>query len=621
MNQIIKTYFCLAILLSTAAVHAVVPYIPFRSESVSSDRDLVGETQFIKIPNQEEYYGAFALTLEYQQSFKSGRLGRAYFGPSGTNSDDNCDTYTISGTQVPNRGPTDWLADYFGLDPAFQGKFTIAPKVKTVTLDANLFLSLDEWYDNLYLKIHLPFVHVKTNMHFKECMGNYSGVGYPPGYFADNGNPDFATPGGNIPTSSLNQSFADFIVHGEDLIFNGISNTVEYEGLENAKIALCGKSKSGVAEIRAELGRNFLLDEDYHLSIGFLMSIPTGERPKGRFVFEPMIGNGKHWELGGAFSTHYTFWRNSDETSSCGLYLDANITSVLSGRETRTFDLKGKPLSRYMLAEKMRVGTNNNLFIPTTAAPSPTVAATNQFINIFTPVANITTQEVKVSRAVQADMTILFNYTQNNWSFDFGYNLWAATCEKIKLPCNNCISTCFEENTWALKGDAAVYAFDQDAEITVALSATESQATIYSGTNNLTDFSQGYVNTGVDFPITNIQDIDGNDLTTLPSGGINQSTSYRSVLFGQDDLDLESARVKSLTNKVFAHISHAWNNLDNDWEWIPFLGIGANAEFAQNNDNGDDCCGSTPTPATTCTGCQRFGITQWGIWIKGGFSF
>ena len=30
---------------------------------------------------------------------------------------------TVSGSQVPNRGPNDWLADYFGLSTTYQSNF------------------------------------------------------------------------------------------------------------------------------------------------------------------------------------------------------------------------------------------------------------------------------------------------------------------------------------------------------------------------------------------------------------------------------------------------------------------------------------------------------------------
>ena len=78
-------------------------------------------------------------------------------------------------------------------------------------------------------------------------------------------------------------------------------------------------------------------------------------------MFDAVVGNGKHWELGGGLTAHYTFWRDDSENKTFGFYLDANITTLFKAREQRTFDLKGKPNSRYLLAAQFgnNVGANS----------------------------------------------------------------------------------------------------------------------------------------------------------------------------------------------------------------------------------------------------------------------
>ena len=97
--------------------------------------------------------------------------------------------------------------------------------------------------------------------------------------------------------------------------------------------------------------------------------------------------------------------------------------------------------------------------------------------------------EVDVSAAVQADLVFKFAYTHANFQFDVGYDFWARSCLKIN-PRGNCCQSNFSENTWALKGDAFMFGFNNDptsgqliGTSETALSASESKATIFAGTN------------------------------------------------------------------------------------------------------------------------------------------
>src|SRR5207248_3451167 len=78
------------------------------------------------------------------------------------------------------------------------------------------------------------------------------------------------------------------------------------------------------------------------------------------------------------------------------------------------------------------------------------------------------------------------SYTKKNNYWTFGYNAWKRGCENICINNHD-----FPEKIWAIKGDAHVYGFiaqqtnpeDLPVGKAVALSATESKATINYGTN------------------------------------------------------------------------------------------------------------------------------------------
>ena len=59
-------------------------------------------------------------------------------------------------------------------------------------------------------------------------------------------------------------------------------------------------------------------------------------------------------------------WRSEEEDRDVTLYLDATLTHLFKTTQMRTFDLRCKPLSRYMLAmnftptsENLKVGTGS----------------------------------------------------------------------------------------------------------------------------------------------------------------------------------------------------------------------------------------------------------------------
>ena len=324
----------------------------------------------------------------------------------------------------------------------------------------------------------------------------------------------------------------------------------------------------------------------------------------------------------------------SREESHAGFYVDANLTTLFNAREERTFDLIGKPNSRYMLAAQMGPNTQN------LENESGTLAS-NQFTNVYSPVANLTTFNLKVNVGIQADIVSWFNYTNCGWTLDVGYNFFGRSKDKFDCSKEGCNTNCnytnicdaSQKNRWVLKGDARVYGFDLTATPTgpIALSASESAATICQGTNVIatpcvagsTDVYNN--NCGVDYAtpafIPNAMDIP----TLLSVSSTLTSTINTSIqpIFIQCT-DVDFARTRSLSNKLFAHVSYTWDRPC----WNPFLGFGAFIEFGTNscsNECANSCNttnGCTSPLLAPCTSTLVYtSISQWGAWVKGGLAF
>lgn len=610
--------------LYTIHVQADCPVIQLfspRGQEVDAARELVGLTNHICIFDMEKFYGTVAVTPAYYQSFNSD-ITQAFFG----NSLNTCQSPTIkiSGSDVANRGSQDWLADYFGLPTDFESNLFFNPRISNYVLDFYVYLGLDEWLCGLFAFLHTPVVNTRWDLNFTECNITAGSNAYPIGYFAPT----------TVERSTLRNSFADYVsdCNGLDL-----GNDVFIEPLQYARMSSCSKSDTALADIRFAVGWNFLQDEDYHLGLGLLATAPTGSKPKGAFLFEPIVGNAHHWEFGGLLWGHVIFWRSECEEKFFAGWLQANITHMFKAHQYRFFDLNCVSNSKYMLAERMDTPVELLLANQAAGTFANSTVPSNQFKNLYAPVANLTRQEVDVSVGIQADIVVMLNYTSCGFSWDLGYNFWVKTCENITPNCS-CPPRILNEK-WALKGDAYVFGFTSGAidslpiNSPVALSATESNATIYAGTNASSTSSDP--NPAIDnrqWAVAGASQVATVELLNAP-GGTQTGTSKDPVILSVANINYDGARMKGLSQKVFTHFSYSW--LDNE-DWTPYLGAGAEIEFAQKNNFCEDatcntnpcasnCTNSCSTTSTcfTCTqeDCHSVALSQWGIWVKFGVSF
>lgn len=580
----------------------VAPFVQWRSQGRDTARKLVGTTSHhVYLYDMESFYGTFNMTPQYDQSFHNDELLECYFGSSLS----NCNVLTIAGTDAPARDVTkDWMAENFYLPRNFKSTIAFSPKVQNFLVDFNLFVGLDEWVKGLYFRVFGPVVNNRVTLDPCETIQQEGTEGYAPGFFSPTA----------VPASTLLPSALSFFNGNTTITVPNIITTP----LLKSKIACSKQSVTGFAELRGELGWVYL-HEDYHFGLNIQAAAPTGKRPHGEFLFEPQVGNGKHWELGAGLTAHWTLWRSEDEEKHLDFVFEADVTHLFNASQMRSFDLIGKPNSRYMLATKMNLKPTQNLFGNTVAdgGIGTVTPASSQFNAEYSPVANFTTRDVNVSIGVQGDVVFMLNYTHRGFSFDLGYNYWGMSHEDIELKDANC-APIFPVNTWALKGDAQVYGFRADNGSAIALSGTENLATIHQGTNipKAGATANPATNLGVDNP----QFAQATDNNTVPAIVINVSptgpaqqiqTSIQPVFITVDDLNINGAQSRGSSNKIFTHFSYTW--IDRE-DWIPYLGAGFYAEFG-NAGHDDENANNSCDNGVSCA------LSEWGILVKGGVSF
>ncbi len=392
---------------------------------------------------------------------------------------------------------------------------------------------------------------------------------------------------------------------------------------------------------------------DYHIGFSFLGAIPANHKKKDDFIFSPQIGNNGHAEFGAGVSSHLVLWDNKNRDTTIGLYVDALATHICKAKERRTFDLKNKPLSRYMLAAKhiplIPPGGPNKLsgsgdsfdldfdcmkendaaFLFT--QDNNIVPVNYQFANEFSPVANLTTQDVMVSVAAQLDATLWINYSIKNMSIDFGYNFWIKAKDKIDICSINNSKLHTERNSWALHGDGDLFGYFDKSTIVaetqfsdplvsskaIAIAASQSAATLHNGApnsnqttaNSNSDNSQfAFAQTvppsqgdSSDIPLVSFEHKEATfqgmeTVTLLPTKSI--KLSLDPIFLKETDIDIKQTQ-KTLSHSFFGSVS--CNVKEGEW-LSSYLCFGGEIELGSK---------------------QRFtsALSQWSMWAKVGLIF
>jgi hypothetical protein len=674
MDVSFKKYLCVLALASSAglgAIDSVTTLISPRSLATDNAIRLSGEATKQNLFKEDEdgFWGTASVAVGGTRTFRGSRsIAPCLFGPALVGGCE-CPSIRIAGSFAEGRRSTDLLAEYFGLPSDFVSTVSFKPEVTQIFVDFNFHFEFNLWdCEGMFFHLRVPFVHARWELNMNETVNNAGVLGYPAGYFSE----------ADVPRSNLLGSFEAYVANGqvpnlsgtvtttveEATVITEVTSNVKWNPLTCGKMYGCKeKTKNRVADLQARLGWNFFQDEDYHLGAFIQASAPTGNRPCGEYLFSPIVGNGHHWTLGGGISAHVLLWQSEDENSSFGFYLDGYAEHLFKTHQQRFFDLKGKPLSRYMLAAKFGTPVAN-LFANETAGVAIGATATSaQFQNEYTAVANLTCCDVDVSVDVQGGVVAMFDYSWCHFNFGVGYEFWGRSCDKIKAGCDCPCTLEDQANTWALKGDAYVFGFIPSngdnlptglaVNNPVALSATNSQATVFGGSNvpvgtaNPTGAPTSNTDVRLNPKVDNAafatyNTVANTDLLmyapnlAAATNFSQQRTSSNGVFLSQDDVDVCSAQSKGMSHTVFGYLGYSWDYDDSCWS--PYLSVGGKAEFAHDScNNCDSACGdSSSTTSTSCStgscssscddggcddGCRRCNFSQWGVWLKGGISF
>lgn len=304
---------------------------------------------------------------------------------------------------------------------------------------------------------------------------------------------------------------------------------------------LCGVWK--LADIPIMIGYDFYKSDVTHLGAYLKFVIPTGtkiDKSLLKYVLNPIIGNGHHFELGIGLSGHANIW--ACDASSFGLYADGYIDYMFGNNQIRSFDLPNQPMSRYALIYPLVNNGSNGYTIG----------------NTISAVGDINLYEGNIN-ATRGEFIFDAIWTCQNWEIGLGYAFTGQTAESMSCKSNE---NSFKNNSYALVGKAlqetfGINVFGKDINTATILFSS------YDG--KLT------------YPVTNFFYLGSSDEAASMAIGENAAYSYGETVGVLDAAfvlpNLESngggLMPSQVLNRIFGHVDYVWR----DSVWQPEIGL------------------------------------------------
>ncbi len=191
------------------------------------------------------------------------------------------------------------------------------------------------------------------------------------------------------------------------------------------KISPTSLKKTRLANIDLQIGYEKLNWEPCHMETYIGVHIPTGNKPEGEFLYEPVVGFGQHAGIlwGGTFGVH--IWDNECNDMHVRMVYATHCKYLFEKEQTRSFDLKNKPWGRYIEVYK-------DIEQAQTAAGLD--ANDPQRVNLATPGINVFTQCVDVKPGFIKDITtsVILDW-KDCFQLEGGYHFHSRGSECVEL--------------------------------------------------------------------------------------------------------------------------------------------------------------------------------------------
>lgn len=375
---------------------------------------------------QTYHGGTLQITGMYQHSANKGDLGKyfGYYAPKAQEFRDYINVVNSSGhdtnggmkdqpdfdTTIGDNTWAEYIVHNTGStinNLADKLQFRPTQEISSVRLDA--YKNFDEVARGLFFSASLPLSHVKNSMGLTR-IGTFSPINIAPTHPA------------------YGKTLFDFFA-GDVYNFDTTNNKemLQYP-LNYAKID-GSRHRTGFSDLATTLGYKIINKKDHWVGLGLNMVVPTGNRPTGEYVFEPLLGNAGHWAFGGSLDATFKLWHKHDGNSvSCSTVVRALY--LLPATEKRTLGMRKDDGTSIPFGVYYAVG--------------------RLFAHPVTPFANVSTQDLKVEPKLQVEGLCNLNFNFKTIDLNVGYNIFAKQRETIALKHawnNDTYAIAFEDYT------------------------------------------------------------------------------------------------------------------------------------------------------------------------------
>lgn len=329
-------------------------------------------------------YSHFQITPFYQHSMNRDEVGR-YFGLNRCGVGCKTNSFTIGdGSLEGDQAPDIDGSRLIGGGEFLSGTVTFNPDQEIFGSRFDFFQYFNTPWKGLFFKASFPLVHVSNDMNM--CISGDKAVTLAGHQF------------------TLRDFFAGNVRVEDD-------QTFLRDPLTHAKI--CGRrSATGVADLDLALGYRYFHSEKRHVLFNVLVTIPTGNKVRGEYLFEPIYGNGQHAGLGVGIDGSMQMWQGKQGE----VWFDAGVQYkyLFEGTERRTLGINGMPFGHYFLMSSEHI----------VGIAKP-----------FFPGANELTRQLRVQPGSQFDALAHFSFKCCEFVADIGYNLYWKDKESVWVKC------------------------------------------------------------------------------------------------------------------------------------------------------------------------------------------
>jgi hypothetical protein len=317
---------------------------------------------------------AFQLYSIYQKSINESYINR-YFLPLKCKNE-----IVVAGDNTQEAASRDIRAEWLGItNDTFQGKFTLRPAQKQCGIffecakNLEKFIAWDFFKDS-WISINIPLMFVQNNIRIAQY--------------------DI------VNNTQLAPESMDII------------EALSRKELKFSRIYPGNRHHIGFAEINAKLGRAYLAHNNFEIFYYSGLRIPVSGSQNAQFLFNPYVGNNKHlgFQTGVQFQIKLTYdWQ---QPIIC-FFACLESTFFTHNEQFRTFDLKKKPWSRYLLLNKKDGPADQNI-----------------------PATKILTLNTRVKPYNTVELSTGWRIKTTHIEGEVGYELWAHGDEHLKLKCH-----------------------------------------------------------------------------------------------------------------------------------------------------------------------------------------